>query len=381
MTSMTSDNGREWVNRIIANLCHNHNIHQILTTPYYPQGNAIGERQHRELHDFLRAMLKDTNKWPELLNYAAMAHNTQFNETIGHSPYYTVFFREHPGLFSKLMPPEKRLKWSSDDVSHMLHARFLTRQAIEKATEKQRRYYDRKAKLQQYRPGDLVLRWNEKAGNLINRKLLHSWTGPYIVVDAPTTGNTVQISTPIGENKVWVNKNKLKFYFSSQRLPTPETTKPTNNDRPQPIDDEDYNPVLLHYDTPDDDSLQPSDDSESTTEHSDDEGMLSSDHEYHPGTPTPTSSRSTTPTSPAPETETNSEAETETPDNNEPDPYEDSPAHNLRDRDKLQRPERYRWGMEPLSLSTYQQHFLPSPSPWVYKGCNRDYVPSPSQAS
>ena len=323
MTSMTSDNGKEWVNKIIEYLCRHHNIHHILTTPYYPPGNAIGERQHRELNDFLRALLKDTDKWPELLNYAAMAHNTQFNESIGHSPYYTVFFREHPGLFNKLMPPETRSHWTSADVSHMLHARFLTRQAIERATEKQRRYYDRKAKLHLYRPGDLVLRWNDKAGNLVNRKLLNSWTGPYIVVDAPTTGNTVQISTPIGESKTWVNKNKLKFYFSSQAAPT-QQTQPTQQQPQQPPtpNDDDYTPVLPHRTRPD-----------------------------HTDTPTPSNTPTSPPASPsppdtdgfesAPEHPTQTE-ETDTENSDDEDPHRNSPSHNLRDRSKLQRPARYR---------------------------------------
>ena len=324
-TSMTSDNGKEFTNQVISSLCKQVNIHQIFCTPYYPQGNGLGERQHRELNDYLRAILDSSSDWPTHLDQAALAHNTQFNEAIGHTPYYAVFLRDHPGIFDRLTSHQATNHWSSKDVSNMLHARFATRQNVAKATEKQRAYYNKKAKLQLFRPGDLVLRWNEKAGtNIINRKLKPCWTGPYIVTDVDNASNTVKISSPSGNKVSRVNKNKLKFYFA-----TDKDTKPGQGQQQKHVRfnlDPEWTPVPDNFRIPSppprrpptpQPSPPPSEDSDSE----DDE---------------PASGSATSPD----EFITPEEEDDDSGDH--PDPGDDSGSYNLRDRSSLQPPVRYR---------------------------------------
>ena len=325
-TTMTSDNGKEFTNQVISSLCQQVNIRQIFCTPYYPQGNGLGERQHRELNDYLRATLESSSDWPKHLDQAALAHNTQFNEAIGHTPYYAVFLRDHPGIFNRLAKHQVTAHWSSKDVSNMLHARFVTRQNIAKATAKQRAYYNKKAKLQLFRPGDLVLRWNEKAGtNIINRKLKPCWTGPYIVTEVDDASNTVKISSPNGSKVGRVNKNKLKFYFAADKdtnpgqgqqqkrvhfnldpawTPAPDNLRrpspppsPTTSPRPSPPPSDDSDP---DDDDPANGSATSPDEFITPEEDNDDSG----DHQEDSG--------------------------------------EDPGSYNLRNRDKLQPPVRYR---------------------------------------
>ena len=52
-------------------------VQQVLTSPYYPQGNGIVERSHRTIHNLLRAhlMSKDDDSWVDLLPGVMLTFN------------------------------------------------------------------------------------------------------------------------------------------------------------------------------------------------------------------------------------------------------------------------------------------------------------------
>ncbi|MBW0488629.1 hypothetical protein O181_028344 [Austropuccinia psidii MF-1] len=69
-----TNGGKEFVNKLISNLCANRGIENITTTPYTPQNNGIVERLNRTLLDKARAMGVETGVpkelWAELINTA-----------------------------------------------------------------------------------------------------------------------------------------------------------------------------------------------------------------------------------------------------------------------------------------------------------------------
>ena len=63
---LLSDRGREFISAIWTKLLHSLGIHQVLTSPYHPEGNAINERSHRPLNNMLHARLLEgpsTKAW------------------------------------------------------------------------------------------------------------------------------------------------------------------------------------------------------------------------------------------------------------------------------------------------------------------------------
>ena len=52
-----SDRGTEFTGRIWDELMNFLGVQQVLTSPYYPQGNDIVEQSHRTIHNMLRAHL------------------------------------------------------------------------------------------------------------------------------------------------------------------------------------------------------------------------------------------------------------------------------------------------------------------------------------
>ena len=63
--------------RIWSDLMDLLGVQQVLTSPYYPQGNGIVERSHRTIHNLLRAHLssQDDNNWVDLLPGVMLTFN------------------------------------------------------------------------------------------------------------------------------------------------------------------------------------------------------------------------------------------------------------------------------------------------------------------
>ena len=79
---LLSDRGPEFVSEIWSKLLRSLGIHQVLTSPYHPEGNAINERSHRTLNNMLRARLLEgssSKAWVDkvpgiMLSLNAMPH-------------------------------------------------------------------------------------------------------------------------------------------------------------------------------------------------------------------------------------------------------------------------------------------------------------------
>ena len=89
---MHSDQGREFENRIMQELCILCGSHQTRTTPYQPQSDGLVERFNRTLLMML-AMFASKNRedWDDLLPAVMMAYRSSVHKSTGFSPYRLVF--------------------------------------------------------------------------------------------------------------------------------------------------------------------------------------------------------------------------------------------------------------------------------------------------
>jgi transposase InsO family protein len=76
---LQTDNGREYVNHEIHNLCHEAGIQLQHTIPYTPQQNGVVERKNRSLKEMASCMLHAKSLpqrlWAEALNCATYIQN------------------------------------------------------------------------------------------------------------------------------------------------------------------------------------------------------------------------------------------------------------------------------------------------------------------
>ena len=90
-----SDQGREFENKIMQELCLLCGSHKTRTTPYHPESDGMVERFNRTLLMML-AMFAGKNRedWEDLLPAVMMAYWSSVHESTGFSPYRLMFGEE-----------------------------------------------------------------------------------------------------------------------------------------------------------------------------------------------------------------------------------------------------------------------------------------------
>ena len=92
-----SDQGREFENNLMQELCLLLGVHKTRKTPYHPASDGLVERFNRTLL-MLFAMLAGEHRddWDDLLPAVMMAYRSSVHESTGFSPYRLMFGRSVP---------------------------------------------------------------------------------------------------------------------------------------------------------------------------------------------------------------------------------------------------------------------------------------------
>ena len=85
LRKILSDRVTEFTGRIWVELMNLLGVQQVLTSPYYPQGNGIVERSHRTIHNLLRAHLsnREDENWVGLLPGVMLTFNEMTQDQHG----------------------------------------------------------------------------------------------------------------------------------------------------------------------------------------------------------------------------------------------------------------------------------------------------------
>ena len=84
---LVSDGAKAYTGKIMQHFARTHNIHHV-TTYHWPQGNAITERNHVILGEFLRLIPADKrDRWENEIPHLAFAVNMSVNSTNGFTPF------------------------------------------------------------------------------------------------------------------------------------------------------------------------------------------------------------------------------------------------------------------------------------------------------
>ena len=182
-----SDQGREFENTVMQELCLLCGSHNTRTTPYHSESDSLVERFNRTLLMML-AMFAGENRddWVDLL--PAVAYRSSVHESTGFSPY-RLMFGEEMYVASVGLPRRE------PDLPDLITSSYAVwvRDALEvaydqvrrhsgQAVQRQKRLYDRRAVRRLFAVGDWVLRYYSPAKKC---KLDSAWVGLYLVVPWP----------------------------------------------------------------------------------------------------------------------------------------------------------------------------------------------------
>ena len=186
-TVIHSDQGREFENKIMQEICLLGGSHKTKTTPYHPESDGMVERFNRTLLMMLAMFAgKNRDDWDDLLPAVMMAYRSSVHESTGFSPY-RLMFGEECTLPMDIGLPTEQLQ-SPDEITspYAVWVRDALEEAYEQVrlhsgqvVQRQKRLYDRRAVKRTFTVGDWVMRYYAPAKKC---KLDSAWIGPYLVV-------------------------------------------------------------------------------------------------------------------------------------------------------------------------------------------------------
>ena len=88
---LMSDEGKEFCNNILKEMCYYLNIKKIRTMPYHPQSNGSVECVHYTLHQMIGKLdNKQCKNWVDHLSTITHAYNATHSQITGYSPYFLM---------------------------------------------------------------------------------------------------------------------------------------------------------------------------------------------------------------------------------------------------------------------------------------------------
>ncbi len=89
---LLNDNGTEFWNQLLEELCKQFGIKQCFAVSYHPAITDLVEHANRKFLDVLRPVVSGLqHRWEDWLAYVAASINSRFCKPTGQSPHYMIF--------------------------------------------------------------------------------------------------------------------------------------------------------------------------------------------------------------------------------------------------------------------------------------------------
>ena len=247
---LLSDRGKNFLSKLVAEVCKIFQIHKVNTSSYHPQTDGLVERFNSTLCQSLSMYVaKNQKDWDEYIPLILFAHRTSVLEAIGDSPFYVLYGRE-----PRLPIDVKLLPTAPDDLTKSIFehrkrivekvelAQNLAKENLQRSQQKMKDYYDQKSKQPTFEVGQRVWIYTPKTKKGLSRKLLHNWFGPYRIVEKSSPVH-FRLRTETNKKVTFaVHANRMKPFFDPDERPIDP-----------PLDDDPSFPYLDEADIPTED--------------------------------------------------------------------------------------------------------------------------------
>ena len=92
---LLTDNGSNFISKLMKSVNDYWGIKQSFTTPYHPQCDGMVERFNRTLATMILTLIEQSKRnWDDLLAYVLYAYRTAVHSSTGETPFYLMFGRD-----------------------------------------------------------------------------------------------------------------------------------------------------------------------------------------------------------------------------------------------------------------------------------------------
>ena len=207
-----SDRGSHFNNQLIKELMEKFQVKHGFSTPYHPKTNGLVERFNKTLCESLAKLGEES--WDENISPVLFAYRTKIQETTKFKPFYLLYEREARQPLEK---DENRITLQQRIqtlITELPIKRGETILNIQQSQEKQKKYHDKRNKIQvNFKIGDKVLLYDAAKEKRWSGKLQDKWKGPYYIHEELVNGS-YKIKEMNGKVlKTPVNGELLKKYY------------------------------------------------------------------------------------------------------------------------------------------------------------------------
>lgn len=185
---MLSDMGSQFTSSIMREVSRLLSLNQLTTTPYHPMTNGMVERFNGTLKQMLKRMCADRPRdWDKYINPVLFAYREVPQESLRFSPFDLVYGRHvrgPMGILKELWTKEIDDPQVKSTYQYVLDLRErlettaeLARENLEKASQRQAKFFNKSTRAKNMKVGDKVLVLQPTDSN----KLLMQWKGPFSV--------------------------------------------------------------------------------------------------------------------------------------------------------------------------------------------------------
>jgi hypothetical protein len=189
------DNGSEFRNELIAELCKTCRIHQCFSTPYHPQGNGLTENAVKLAKmTTYKTCRGDVLAWKDRVPATQYALNVCMHTALGFTPF-TLMFGRNPALFQDFANSTSRPISKCAFLKRLKHLTDLVYPAVvgkmKKIHAKQHLYYDQLHTIGEFPVGTVVMVEDPHR----SRKEEPKFVGPYTVMRKVRGGAYILMDT------------------------------------------------------------------------------------------------------------------------------------------------------------------------------------------
>ena len=178
---LVSDNGLEFNNKILEQLCTFYQIKKCNILPYHPASNGLVERLNRKIVAQIKSILNsNSDVWDECLSDVQGSINSAYHRSLGDTPFFVLHGWDkrlpHDNLSSGVGPQSDDFLKDRLAVAQGIHQRVHSNLCT--ATEDYTNKANRSVKERSLSVGQLVLLTAHK----ISHKLEPKFWGPYRII-------------------------------------------------------------------------------------------------------------------------------------------------------------------------------------------------------
>ena len=229
MELLVVDGGKEFANKVLAELLRLLGASRHVLSPLHPRAAGQVERFNREMKAYLTSFVdNDTLDWEDYLPALMFASNTAVNRSTHHTPFYLRTLQDPTFPWSAPRPQP-----THPAVARMFDTLVRSREIVSRNNEAARhayaKYHDKRTKERAFQKGDKVLIHYPNHIPGTNAKLHRPWKGPYQILEVHDL-DTVSVRH-VSDGKVQrVHKDRVKLFHEfedpSSQAVEPSPTRP-----------------------------------------------------------------------------------------------------------------------------------------------------------